>query len=183
MGLKTFHRGLRDMKIAAWTAENSYGTAYDIHGARNMSVTWVVETDQAEGDDVVLDRFSKIIAVTVNIAQAAVDLELLDIISGGTLVSNASYEDLKLGQDDNIAYVAIAGRSVSSDAANELHVFVPKCKIAGNLDWAMQYGTYTFPAAEFQGVNEGDTNGFIRFRKFTATTALEIPLRTTTGSS
>lgn len=183
MGLKTFHRGLRDMKIAAWSAENSYGTAYDIHGARNMSVSWTVETDQAEGDDVVMDRFSKIIAVSVNIEQAVVDLELLDMISGGSLVSNAAYEDLKLGQDDNLAYVAIAGRSVSSDANNDLHVFIPKCKIAGDLEFTMQYGEYTFPAAEFQGVNEGSTNGFIRFRKFTAATALEIPLRTTTGSS
>lgn len=183
MGLKTFHRGLRDMKIAAWSAENSYGTAYDIHGARNMSVSWTVETDQAEGDDVVMDRFSKIIAVSVNIEQAVVDLELLDMISGGSLVSNAAYEDLKLGQDDNLAYVAIAGRSVSSDANNDLHVFIPKCKIAGDLEFTMQYGEYTFPAAEFQGVNEGSTNGFIRFRKFTAATALEIPLRTTTGGS
>lgn len=183
MALKTFHRGLRDMKIAAWSAENSYGTAYDIHGARNMSVSWTVETDQAEGDDVVMDRFSKIIAVSVNIEQAVVDLELLDMISGGSLVSNAAYEDLKLGQDDNLAYVAIAGRSVSSDANNDLHVFIPKCKIAGDLEFTMQYGEYTFPAAEFQGVNEGSTNGFIRFRKFTAATALEIPLRTTTGSS
>lgn len=183
MALKTFHRGLRDVKIAAWNDENDYGTAYDFYGARNMSVTWVLETDQAEGDDVVLDRFSKIISVTVNIEQAAVDLEAMDMISGGSLVSNASYEDLKLGQNDSIAYVALAGRSVSSDAANELHVFVPKAKISGNLDFAMQYGQYTFPAAEFQGVNEGDTNGFIRFRKFTAETALEIPLRTTTGTS
>lgn len=183
MALKTFHRGLRDMKIAAWTSEGSYGTAYDVLGARNMSVTWVVETDQAEGDDVVLDRYSKIIAVTVNIEQAAVDLEVLDMISGGTLVSNAAYEDLKLGQDDTLAYVAIAGRSASSDGANDLHIFVPKCKIAGNLDFQAQYGQYTFPAAEFQGVNEGDANGMIRFRKFTAATALEIPLRTTTGSS
>ena len=183
MATKTFHRGLRDVKIASWNGVASYGTAYDFYGARNMSVSWVVETDQAEGDDVILDRYSKIIAVTVNIEQAAVDLEVLDMISGGTLVSNGSYEDLKLGQDDTLAYVAIAGRSVSSDGGDDLHVFVPKAKIAGNLDFSMQYGQYTFPAAEFQGVNEGDVNGMIRFRKFTAVTALEIPLRTTTGMS
>lgn len=183
MALKTFHRGLRDVKIAAWNGVNSYGTAYDFYGARNMSLTWVVESDQAEGDDVVLDRYSKIIAVTVNIEQAAVDLEAMDMLTGGTLVSNASYEDLLIEQDDNLPYVAIAGRSASSDGNNDLHIFVPKCKIAGNLDFTAQYGQYTFPAAEFQGVNEGTVNGILRMRKFTATTALEIPLRTTTGSS
>lgn len=183
MGLKTFHRGLRDVKIASWNGVNSYGTAYDFYGARNMSLTWTVETDQAEGDDVVLDRYSKIIAVTVNIEQAAVDLEAMDMLTGGTLVSNASYEDLLIEQDDNLPYVAIAGRSASSDGNSDLHIFVPKCKIAGNLDFAAQYGQYSFPAAEFQGVNEGTVNGMLRMRKFTASTALEIPLRTTTGSS
>jgi hypothetical protein len=37
------------------------------------------------------------------------------------------------------------------------------------------------PGATFQGVNEGATNGMLRLRKFDAVTALEIPLRTTTG--
>ena len=55
MGTKTFHRGLRDLKIATWNSENSYGSAYDILGARNMSVTWVVETDELRGDEHPMD--------------------------------------------------------------------------------------------------------------------------------
>ena len=94
MATKTYHRGIRDMKIAVWTDENSYGTAYDILGARNMSVEWVVETDELRGDDVVLDRYTKLVSVTVRIEQASVDLEAADMLIGGTLVSNADYEDL-----------------------------------------------------------------------------------------
>ena len=99
MATKTFHRGIRDLKIAAWTAENSYGTAYDVLGARNMSITWVVETDELRGDDVVLDRYTKLVSVTVNIEQASVDLEAADMLLGGTLVSNGDYEDLMTGVD------------------------------------------------------------------------------------
>ncbi len=181
MALQTYHRGIRDMRIAAWTAENSYGTAYDILGARNMSVTWVVESDELRGDDVVLDRYTKLVSVTVNIEQASVDLEAVDMLLGGTLVSNASYEDLIINEDDEVPYVAIAGRVVGSGGLADLHIFVPKAKLSGNLELAAQLDTYMIPGAEFQGVNEGATNGMLRLRKFTAATALEIPLRTTTG--
>ena len=183
MGIKSIHRGLRDMKIASWVSENSYGPAYDIWGARDMSLTLEVESDQQEGDDVVLDRYTKIVSVTFSFEQAATDLELIDILSGGTLVSGAAYEDLVIGEDDNVPFVAMAGRVVASDAANDLHVFVPKAKISGGLQLQAQYGQYMVPSAEFQGVNEGTINGMVRFRKFTAITALEIPLRTTTGTS
>lgn len=184
MALQTFHRGIRDAKIAAWLGENNYGPAYDIKGIRNASLTWVMESGQLEGDDVILDQFTNIISVTLNFEQAAVDLEVLDILSGGTLVSNASYEDLVIGQEASaIPYIAFAGSVYASDAATVLHFFVPKAKISGNLQFQAQYGQYLLPGAEFSGVYEGETNGMLRFRKFTAETALEIPLRTTTGSS
>ena len=64
MGTKTFHRGLRDLKIAAWTSENSYGTAYDVLGAREMTAEWVVQSDQLEGDDVVLTATPKLLVLT-----------------------------------------------------------------------------------------------------------------------
>lgn len=173
-------RGLRDMKIAAWNSAASYGTAYDVYGAREMGIELVLESDQLEGDDVVLDRYSKIIAVTFRFANAAVDLGLLDILSGGALVSNANYEDVVIGENDNIPYVAMAGRIVSS-SGRDVHVFVPKAKLSGNLQYQAAYGQYVVPQAEFQGVNEGAANGIVRFRNFAAATALEIPLRTATG--
>lgn len=181
MALKTFHRGIRDLKLAPWTAENSYGTMYDIHGARNMSVEWVLETDQLIGDDVVLDRYSKLVSVTVRIEQAAVDIAVIDYFLGGTLVSNASYEDFFIGENDEIPFVALAGRIVGSGGTSDLQMFVPKAKISGNLSLAAQQGAYMLPTAEFQGVHEGSINGMMRLRKFTAPTALEIPLKTTTG--
>lgn len=181
MGSKTFHRGIRDLKIAAWNSENSFGTAYDVLGARNMSVTWVVSSEDLEGDDTVLDTFTKIQSVTVQIEQAAVDLAIAEYILGGTLVSNADYEDIFIAEDDEVPYVALAGRIVGSDAAHDLHILVPKAKLAGNLTQTAQLNQYMLPQAEFRGVNEGAINGMMRERKFSALTALEIPLRTSTG--
>lgn len=181
MTTQTFHRGLRDLKIAAWTSENSYGTAYDVLGAREMTAEWVMTTDMLEGDDVVLDRYTKVTSVTLRLAQASVDLNILDLLMGGTLVSNASYEDFFVGETDEVPYVAIAGRIVGSGGASDLHLFIPKAKLSGNLQYQAQLNQYLIPAAEFQGVHEGSTNGMLRVRKFTALTGLEIPLRTTTG--
>lgn len=181
MGIQTFHRGLRDLKIAAWNSANSYGTAYDVLGARQMSIEWQAETDELRGDDVVLDRYTKIVSVTLTLAHAAVDLEALDLLMGGTLVSNASYEDFMIAESDDTPYVAIAGRVVGSGGTSDLHIFVPKAKLSGNLQYQAQLDSYLIPSATFQGVNEGSVNGMLRLRKFTAATALAIPLRTSTG--
>lgn len=181
MATKTFHRGIRDLRIATWNSENSWGTAYDVLGARNATLTWVVETDELRGDDVVLDRFTKLVSVTVAIEQASVDLEAADMLLGGTLQSDAQYEDLMIAEDDEVPYIGIAGRVVGSGGAADLHFLAPKCKLAGNLTLQAQVDTYMLPQAEFQGVHEGTINGMLRLRKFTAATALEIPLRTSTG--
>lgn len=181
MATRTFHRGLRDLKLAAWNSENSYGTAYDVLGAREMSVSWTVETDELRGDDEVLARHAKVIAVQLNLAHASVDLQALNLMMGGTLVSNASYEDFSIGETDEVPYVAIAGRVVGSSPGADLHMFVPKAKLAGNLQYQAQLDQFLIPSAEFQGVSEGTINRMMRLRKYTALTNLEIPLRTTTG--
>jgi hypothetical protein len=181
MAIASFHRGLRDLKISVWNSANSYGTAYDVLGARQATLDWTVETEELRGDDLVLDRYTRVVSVMLNIAHAAVDLEVLDMLMGGTLVSNASYEDFMITESDETPYVAIAGRVVGSGGANDLHFLVPKAKLAGNLQYQAQLDTYIIPAAQFQGVHEGSVNGMLRLRKFTAATALEIPLRTSTG--
>jgi hypothetical protein len=181
MAIQSYHRGIRDIKISQWLAADSYGTAHDVLGARSASLEWVVETDELRGDDVVLDRFSKLVSVNITMEQASVDLEVVDMLLGGTLVNNAAYYDLMISESDEVPYVAIAGRIVGSGGTADLHFFAPKCKLSGNLALAAALDTYMLPGATFQGVNEGAANGMLRLRHFTALTALEIPLRTTTG--
>lgn len=179
MGIQTYHRGVLDAKIAAWNSVNSWGTAYDIKGIRNATLTIVMDTDELGGDDAILDRFAKIESATLTFEQAAVDLEAMDIITGGELVSNASYEDLLLGREADalVPYVGFAVR-VTSSTAPELHFFLPKCKFNGNLQFNAQYKQYLLPGAEFQGVYEGEVNGIVRMRKFVSATTLTIPLAT-----
>ena len=178
MGLQTYHRGIKDAKIAVWNGENSWGAAYDIKGIRNASIALVMDTDELGGDDVILDRFAVIESATVTWEQAAVDLEALDILTGGTLVSNASYEDLVIGKSgENPVYVGLA-LEIKSSGAHTLHAFLPKVKFSGNLQFQAQYKQYLLPGAEMQAVYEGETNGIGRLRKFVSATTLTIPLAT-----
>lgn len=183
MATQTFHRGLREMRLAAWNGENSYGTDYPILGAREMTLEYVLSTDMLEGDDHVLDRYSKLISATFRLSMASVDLNVLDLLLGGTLVSNASYEDFMIGETDEVPYIAVAGRVVGSGGSSDLHTFAAKCKISGNIQYQAQLNQYLIPAMELQAVYEGTQNGIVRQRKFTALTGLEIPLRSTTGFS
>ena len=168
------------MSIASWTSAGTYGTAYRILGARSMSLSIVLEAEELRGDDVVLDSFAKVVSATYSLAYASVDLSALDILMGGTLVSNASYEDFLIGQDD-MPYFAVAGRVVSSGGASDLHVLSGKCKASGNIAYQAQLDTYIIPSLEIRAVYDNAATGILRFRNFTAPTALEIPLRTTTG--
>lgn len=179
MGTKTFHRGVLDAKIAAWNGVASYGTAYDIMGIRNATINLVIDSDELGGDDAILDQFSVIEAVTISWEQAAVDLEALDIMLGGTLVSNAAYEDMVLGRqaDSGLPYFAFAF-AVTGSAGHSLQIFVPKMKVEGNLQFSAQYKQYLLPGASIKGVYEGEANGVARWRKFASATTLTIPLAT-----
>jgi hypothetical protein len=179
MGLQTFNRGLRQIKFAPWLDENSYGPTHTILGARSVEFEWVVETDEARGDDAVLDRYTRQMSVMLTIEQATIDLLGFSVLTGSTLTSTGAYEDLL--SDGDIPYVAMAWRVVGSGGNTDLHFFVPKVKLASNLTFSAAQDTYLFPRAQFQGVFEGDINAFLRQRNFTALTNLEIPLRTTTG--
>lgn len=179
MAQQTIHRGLRKMVMAPWTASATYGTDYSVRGARNLGVNLTVETDELRGDDVVLDRYTKIIAVEAQIEIATIDLELFDMFLGGTLTQGAAYYNWTWGEDDEIPYVGIAGRIVGSSGEADLHIFIAKAKISSNFALQAQVDTYMLPTATFQGV---DDNGTIaELRNFTAATQVEIPLRTATG--
>lgn len=183
MALQTFHYGLRDLKIAPWNGENNYGTERDILGAREMTATLEIQATELEGDDVVLDQFAKIKSVTLRISYASVDQEVLSLLTGGTLVSNADYEDVALGKNQNetAPFFAVAGKVVGSPSG-DLHIFIPKCKLSGNLQYQAQQNNYLIPSADFRGVWEGPINGIVRFRKFSSPTGLHIPLATTNGA-
>lgn len=181
MPLQVINRGIRQMMIGRWDEENVWIDQHLIRGARNMSVELQVETDELRGDDVVLDRYTKIISALVNVEMATLDLTAYSMFTGGSLDSDDYYEDLVIGEDDDPPYLGLAARIVNSGSAGDTQILVPKSRIAGNLSLLAQVGTYMLPGGQFQAVSEGEVNGIARIRNYRQKTALEMPLRNTVG--
>lgn len=179
--IQSYNRGVRDLKLATWNGANSFGAAYDVLGIRQANLSWTVESDELRGDDTVLDRYTKVVAANLTIQQASIDMIVLKMILGGTLTSAVDYYDIKIGESDEVPYVAIAGRIVGSGGAGDLQFLLPKAKISGNLNFNAQVDTYLIPQVDFQGVNEGAENGMLRMRHFVSATNLSIPLRVAVG--
>lgn len=176
--LLSYNRGVKGLAMATWNAENSYGALYPITGARTANLQWVVESDELRGDDVVLDRYTTLVSATLSIANAAIDLNIMDMWLGGTLVSNANYYDLKVADTDVVPYIALVGHVVGSGGLGDLHFFLPKAKLSGNLQLSAQTDSYLVPQADFQGVQEGPINGMLRLRHYNVNHPLAIPLAT-----
>jgi hypothetical protein len=179
--IQSFNRGVRDLKFALWTAENSYGTAYDVLGVRGANLQYVVETDELRGDDVVLDRFTSLVAATLTVNEASIDLTVFNMLMGGVLNSVAAYYDFYLPNPGDTPYLAVAGRVAASAGKGDLHFLLPKAKLSGNLQLNAQVDSYIIPTMDLQGVNEGQINGMLRLRQFLMPTALTIPLATAGG--
>jgi hypothetical protein len=173
-------RGIKDIKIAAWTAENSYGTPYDIYAGRGANLQWVVTTDTLRGDDVDVDVFTNLASATLTIQNGSIDLTVFNMLLGGVLTQNAAYYDFYIQSAVDVPYVALAGR-VSGSGGKDIHFLLPKCKLASNLQLNAQVDNYLIPQWDVHGVNEGPLNGMLRLRQFLVPTALNIPLATVGG--
>jgi hypothetical protein len=178
--IQSYNRGAKDLKIALWQAENSYGPAYDVVAFRGANLQWVVETDELRGDDVVVDRYTSLVSANLTINEASIDLTTFNMILGGILASTAAYYDFYVSSAVATPYIAVAGR-ISGSQGRDLHFFIPKANLAGNLQLNAQVDSYIIPQFDLQGVNEGPANGMLRLRQFLVPTALTIPLATTGG--
>jgi hypothetical protein len=174
---KIYRYGLRDLWIAEWLDENSYGTAFRVFAAKSFTVSLVVQAAMLEGDDIEVDTFAKVKSVEAQLRHGSLSLAALEALTGGTLYEYAGYRDMAIGQDeDEIApYFSVAGR-VMGTAAGDTHLWIPKAKINGNLSYQAQENNYLVPEVNIKGVREGDINGMLRIRHHTTQTSISIPI-------
>jgi hypothetical protein len=174
--LTSYNRGVRQLMMASWGGVNAPGTAYSVIGIRQANLSFVVDSDKARGDDVDLDRFTKVVSVQLTIAQAAVDLKVLNLVMGGALIGGTQYYDLTVDNINDPPYLVIAGRIVGSNNQGDLHFLIPKAKLSSTPQFNAQVDTYIFPQMQFEGVYEGTVNGMLKMRHFFQPATLNIPL-------
>ena len=175
--VKIYRYGLRDLWIAPWLAENSYGTKARIFAAKAFTVNMIVQAAELEGDDVVVDTFAKVKSVEAQMRHGSLDLPALEVMTGGTFYEGTGYDDIAVGQDETeiAPYFSICGR-VMGTASGDTHLWIPKAKINGNISYQAQENNYLVPEVQIKGVFEGTINGMLRIRHHDTITSVDIPI-------
>lgn len=135
--------GCRDAKISSLTVDSTvsltYGTAYDVPGMQSISFKPDFLSKELRGDDCILDRYSKIEAVSGSIKHAKVSFYVLGILLGGTanISTSGSTPNEKMSYvahgNDTPSYwkleAQIAYKGGDDTAGGDMHLTLHKAKV------------------------------------------------------
>lgn len=168
--------GVRDAKIALWNSTGSYGTLIDLPAVNRVEYNPRTSTGELEGDDEVVDSFSKIIGVEGRIVFADTNVvrsDIMNLLLGADVTSSGSKKKITIGEH-NPNYFGLCWKVVVTDNSGEDHFMVYKARIT-NIQYSAAYGGYTVPEVSFTGVaDNGDVIEVVENQPID--TALAMPL-------
>jgi hypothetical protein len=171
--------GLRDCKVAAWNATNSYGTAVDVPSVQLLGVTLGVKSDKLEGDDRTTAAGARATGGKTRCRFGSVSVQALEVLLG--LASDPSgstpnrQDLLQITGGDSMPYIGICGQAVAEEGSGDTHVFVAKCKIMSDVNLAeLELGKFAIPEVELEIVDDY-TYGLIQIIEHETETAVVIP--------
>lgn len=128
-------------RLTGTTAAVVYGTQYQLE-VLNMA-TWTPEpiTDRLEGDDARKALYAAMVGGTVELDFAFRSLDTMAAMTGSTVIDSNTYKQLPI---DNtvMPYFGLCVQVVDQDGLISADLWVPCCKIMGNLPFPVQYGKY-----------------------------------------
>jgi len=168
--------GLNDVKVAAYTATNTYGTEVDVPSVQLMSVTMQVVSAQLEGDDEITDTASNAIGAQIQLRFGSLSIGALEVILGiDSVPSGSTYDHLQIGGGDTMPYFGMCGKINATQGSGDTHVFIPKCKIMSAVTLiTAEYGRYTIPEMTVQAVTDA-TYDIINIIEDAAAQSVAIP--------
>ena len=168
--------GLNDVKIATWNATDDYDTAVDVPSVQLMGTTLQTVSAQLEGDDEITASAARAIGGEVRVRFGSISIAALEIILGNDSTASGSAQDhLKVSGGDAMPYIGICGKAKAEEGSGDTHVFIPKCKLMGDLTIAqLEYGQFAIPEATVQIVDD-TTYGLINVVEHSTDTAVAIP--------
>ena len=171
--------GLNDVKIATWTATDTYATAVDVPSVQLMGAVLQIISAQLEGDDTITATAARAIGGEVRIRFGSVNMAALEVLLGNTATSSVStpneVKQLKLAGGDNMPYFGIVGRALAEEGIGDFQVFMPKVRITSDITLAtLEYGAFAIPEFTAQAVND-TTYGILSVIEHEAPTTIVIP--------
>ena len=125
--------GVDDCKLIPITEDSStaftLGTAIDLPGVRQVSVTFEIDTKDLMGDEKTLETSSKVKSVTVNAEYAKLSLEVLAQITGGSFSADASTGTFSFSGGDMPGYFQLQAQiKDTNNVGGDAHIIVYKAK-------------------------------------------------------
>jgi len=168
--------GLNDVKVATWDATNDYDTAVDIPSVQLMGTTLSTVSAQLEGDDTIMASAARAVGGEVRVRFGSISIAALEVILGNTSTASGVVQDhLMVSGGDAMPYIGICGKAIAEEGTGDTHIFIPKCKLMGDLTIAqLEYGQFAIPEATIAIVDDA-TYGLINVVEHSTDTAVAIP--------
>lgn len=171
--------GLSDVKVAAWNATNSYGTAVDVMSAQQLGGTLRVSAAELTGDDAITATGSRPIGGEIRLRFGGVSIAALEVILGLTATSSVAspnaVKQLKVAGGERLPYFGLVGKALAEEGSGDLTIFYPKCKIMSDIQLVnMEYGNFAIPELTIMAVKD-DTYGVLSLIEHQASTSIAIP--------
>lgn len=144
--------GVDDFKLYPITQDDTAGfkcgTAIDGVGVKQVSITFEADEKELTGDEMTLDTMAKVKSITVSTELAKLNLEAMELFTGGTLTNSTDSATLSIGSNasGNQKYFQAQFQIKTTDnEGGDLHYIVYKAKatstpINGTED---DYATFT----------------------------------------
>lgn len=136
---------LKDVKIAPLTTDPeggsaTYGTSVDIPGIVKLGIKPDVVKKELEGDNRLLDIWTKVKSIKVDFEHAKLSLDALKIMLGGTVTAAGTTpnqtQTYSLTANDRPGYFKLEGQVVYVDSGlGDVHVVFYKCLAEDPPNW------------------------------------------------
>lgn len=175
MAVEGFNFGLRDAKIAVWTAAGAWGTNIDVEAIRVFNCALQFTNGRLEGDDRRKSLYSIPVGGTCQLEFGFKDLTVLATLGGWTEADSTTYKALTFTVR-TMPYIGIAGQVFQEDGVGGYDLFIPKAKIMDNLQFGnLQYGTFWSQRVDAEFIDDDSQYGLARIYARTTASTLAIP--------
>jgi len=154
---KTALLGVNDLKIFPVTKDDASafttGSAIDVPGVRQISVTFDIDEKELTGDEKTLAVSSKIKGVSFTSEYAELSLDVLAALSGGSVTVDTASDSSEtatysFGEGDKPAYFQLQAKIDGTDSiiGGDCHICIYKAKVTAMPINGVQgdFATYTF---------------------------------------
>jgi len=172
--------GLADVKIATWNATDDYSAEVDVMSVQLLGVSMQTVSADLVGDDQITATASRAVSGTVQLRFGGISIAALEVLFGVTATSSVAspnnVRSFRLTGGLETPYWGLTGRSLSAEDSGDTLIFLPKCRIMGDVTLAtLEYGAFSIPQIEARIVSDS-TYGMINvITRQTGSTTVTVP--------